>query len=76
MLGSACYIEGALSSLLFLAYEFADDFEAGVLANANCGGIYACTAEKNMYHVHRQGSYMSAHVLLSLLNELRESDKM
>ena len=40
MLGSACYIEGALSSLLFLAYEFADDFEAGVLANANCGGIY------------------------------------
>jgi len=27
-----------MSSLLYLAYEFADDFEAGVLANANCGG--------------------------------------
>ncbi|KAL4220406.1 hypothetical protein ACF0H5_020809 [Mactra antiquata] len=37
-LGSACYIEGAMSSMLFLAYEFADDFEGGVLANANCGG--------------------------------------
>ena len=38
MLGSACYIEGAMSSMLFLAYEFADDFEGGVLSNANCGG--------------------------------------
>ncbi|XP_012938972.1 uncharacterized protein LOC101845473 isoform X2 [Aplysia californica] len=37
-LGSACYIEGALSSLLFLALEFHNDFEGGVLANANCGG--------------------------------------
>ena len=26
-------------------------------------------------HVHR-GSYMSAHVLLNLLNELKKSDKM
>lgn len=39
-LGSSCYIEGAFSSMLFLAYEFADDFEAGVLANANCGGMF------------------------------------
>ena len=38
MLGSACYIEGAMSSMLLLALEFADDFEGGVLANANCGG--------------------------------------
>lgn len=38
MLGSACYIEGAMSSMLFLAFEFHDDFEEGVLANANCGG--------------------------------------
>lgn len=37
-LGSACYVEGAMSSMLFLAYEFADDFQAGVLNNANCGG--------------------------------------
>ena len=37
-LGSACYIEGALSSLLFLALEYHDDFQGGVLANANCGG--------------------------------------
>ena len=38
-LGSACYIEGAFSSMLFLALEFHDDFEGGVLANANCGGL-------------------------------------
>lgn len=44
-LGSACYIEGALSSMLFLALEFHDDYEGGVLANANCGGnilVYNC----------------------------------
>ena len=29
-----------MSSMLFLAHEFADDFEAGVLANANCGGKF------------------------------------
>ncbi|KAL3847271.1 hypothetical protein ACJMK2_018191 [Sinanodonta woodiana] len=38
MLGSACYIEGAMSSMLFIALEYADDFQGGVLANANCGG--------------------------------------
>ncbi|KAK3095925.1 hypothetical protein FSP39_020883 [Pinctada imbricata] len=37
-LGSACYIQGALSSMLFLALEFADDVNAGLLTNANCGG--------------------------------------
>ena len=39
MLGSACYIEGAMSSMLFLALEFHDDVLGGVLANANCGGM-------------------------------------
>ena len=39
MLGSACYVEGAMSSMLFLALEFHDDFMGGVLANANCGGM-------------------------------------
>ncbi|XP_052104411.1 uncharacterized protein LOC127737609 [Mytilus californianus] len=37
-LGSACYIEGALSSMMFLALEFADHPNEGLLANANCGG--------------------------------------
>ena len=37
-LGSACYIEGALSSLLLLSIGFHDDFTRGVLTNANCGG--------------------------------------
>ena len=38
-LGMACYIEGATASMLFLAREFHDNFEAGVLTNANCGGM-------------------------------------
>ena len=37
-LGSACYIQGALSSLLLLAAGFHDNFEQGVLTNTNCGG--------------------------------------
>ncbi|CAH1782170.1 unnamed protein product [Owenia fusiformis] len=37
-LGSACYIEGAMSSMLFLAQACHDDFEDGILMNANCGG--------------------------------------
>lgn len=40
-LGSACYIEGALSSMLLLAYVYADqpnNFKQALLMNANCGG--------------------------------------
>nr|XP_054771203.1 uncharacterized protein LOC129279118 [Lytechinus pictus] len=37
-LGLACYMKGAMTSMFFLAYEFHDDFEGGVLANTNCGG--------------------------------------
>ncbi|GFO45496.1 poly(ADP-ribose) glycohydrolase arh3 [Plakobranchus ocellatus] len=37
-LGSACYIEGAMKSLLLFALEFSEDFQNGVLTNANCGG--------------------------------------
>ena len=40
-LGMACYIQGALSSMMFLAYEFAEDFTEGVLTNTNCGGNVA-----------------------------------
>lgn len=38
MLGLACYIKGALSSLFYLAHEFHDDIQGGILANTNCGG--------------------------------------
>ena len=44
-LGSACYIEGALSSLLLLSIGFHDDFTRGVLTNANCGG------KRTKYHM-------------------------
>lgn len=36
--GMACYIDGSLPSTLYLAREFHDDLEAGLLTNANCGG--------------------------------------
>ncbi|XP_077988174.1 uncharacterized protein LOC144442670 [Glandiceps talaboti] len=37
-LGLACYMRGAFTSMFFLVYEFHNDFEGGVLTNANCGG--------------------------------------
>ncbi|XP_078694773.1 uncharacterized protein LOC144923808 isoform X1 [Branchiostoma floridae x Branchiostoma belcheri] len=36
--GLACYIRGSLTSLFFLAHEFHDDMEGGVLTNTNVGG--------------------------------------
>ncbi|XP_078614240.1 uncharacterized protein LOC144883528 isoform X2 [Branchiostoma floridae x Branchiostoma japonicum] len=36
--GLACYIKGSLTSLFFLAHEFHDDMEGGVLTNTNVGG--------------------------------------
>lgn len=38
VLGMACYIAGAMPSMLFLAHNFAGDIQQGVLTNANCGG--------------------------------------
>jgi ADP-ribosyl-[dinitrogen reductase] hydrolase len=35
---SACYIADAFPASLYLAWKYADDFEAGVIANANVGG--------------------------------------
>jgi ADP-ribosylglycohydrolase len=35
---TACYIEGAWPSVLYLAYRYAHDMQAGLLANANLGG--------------------------------------
>src|SRR5208283_3973626 len=34
----ACYIGDAFPASLYLAWKYADDFEAGVIANANVGG--------------------------------------
>ncbi len=34
----ACYIADAFPASLYLAWKYADDFEAGVVANANVGG--------------------------------------
>jgi len=36
--GLACYIKGALSTMMFIAHEFHDNFEGGVLCNVNVGG--------------------------------------
>ncbi|XP_051982433.1 uncharacterized protein LOC127643664 [Xyrauchen texanus] len=37
-LGLACYTQGALSSLFYLAYIFHNDVAGGILTNTNCGG--------------------------------------
>ena len=34
----ACYIAEAMPASLYLCWKYADDFEAGILANAMCGG--------------------------------------
>ncbi|XP_045555180.1 uncharacterized protein isoform X1 [Salmo salar] len=38
MLGNACYTQGALSSMFYLAHKFHSDPHGGILANTNCGG--------------------------------------
>jgi ADP-ribosylglycohydrolase len=38
MLSPACYIQDAFPAGLWLAWKYAGDFSAGVLANANVGG--------------------------------------
>lgn len=38
MFGMACYISDSFPNILYLAYKYAEDFEAGVLANTNAGG--------------------------------------
>jgi ADP-ribosylglycohydrolase len=35
---TACYIEGAWPSVLYLAYRYSTDMQAGLLANTNLGG--------------------------------------
>ena len=35
---SACYIEDAFAASLYLAWKYAGDFEAGIIANTNVGG--------------------------------------
>lgn len=37
-LSPACYINDAFPASLYLAWKYADDFEAGVIANTNVGG--------------------------------------
>lgn len=37
-LSPACYIDDAFPAALYLAWKYADDFEGGIIANANVGG--------------------------------------
>jgi len=37
-LSTACYIGDAMAASLYLAWKYADDFEAGLVANTNLGG--------------------------------------
>jgi ADP-ribosylglycohydrolase len=37
-LSPACYINDAFAASLYLSWKYADDFTAGLIANAHCGG--------------------------------------
>ncbi|MGA7216562.1 MAG: ADP-ribosylglycohydrolase family protein, partial [Terrimicrobiaceae bacterium] len=37
-LSAACYLPNAFKASLYLAWKYADDFEAAVVANTNAGG--------------------------------------
>jgi ADP-ribosyl-[dinitrogen reductase] hydrolase len=37
-LSAACYVPNAFKASLYLAWKYADNFEAGVIANTNAGG--------------------------------------
>lgn len=37
-LSPACYIKDAFAASLYLSWKYANDFEAGVIANTHCGG--------------------------------------
>lgn len=37
-LSSACYLPESFTASLYLAWKYADNFSAGILANAHCGG--------------------------------------
>jgi ADP-ribosylglycohydrolase len=34
----ACYLPESFTASLYLCWKYADDFSAGILANAHCGG--------------------------------------
>jgi ADP-ribosyl-[dinitrogen reductase] hydrolase len=38
ILSPACYIKDAFPAALYLSWKYAEDFSAGVIANAHCGG--------------------------------------
>ena len=37
-LSPACYIKDAFAASLYLSWKYADEFDAGLIANAHCGG--------------------------------------
>jgi ADP-ribosyl-[dinitrogen reductase] hydrolase len=37
-LSSACYLPESFTASLYLAWKYADDFTAGIIGNADCGG--------------------------------------
>ncbi|XP_069104508.1 uncharacterized protein [Argopecten irradians] len=87
-LGMACYIDGSMSSLLFLAAQFKDNFNTGVLMNANCGGenchrgaaLGALLGAASVYQGQsiqasfKDGLGSSREGLLEILKDLRSSN--
>ena len=71
LLSSACYIPDAFPAALYLAWRYADDFAAGVYANARCGG-------DNCHRGTVVGSLLGANAPMpnELLNGLAAHDRV
>jgi hypothetical protein len=59
---TACYIEDSFPSLLYLAYKYADDPEAALIANTNVGGenCHRCDGYSSF-----QNSFLSDELVLA-----------
>ncbi|XP_034534834.1 uncharacterized protein LOC117809381 [Notolabrus celidotus] len=74
-LGLACYNKGALSSLFYLAHEFHDDPQRGILANTNCGGENCNRGAALGALLGAGGSYSGAVVPQEWKDELRDAQE-
>ncbi|KAM8872681.1 uncharacterized protein ACB058_004536 isoform 1-T2 [Synchiropus picturatus] len=75
-LGLACYLEGALSSLFYLAYEFHDDPEGGILVNTNCGGENCNRGSGLGALLGAGGSYKGTFIPQKWKDEMRDAQEL
>ncbi|KAG1939282.1 uncharacterized protein LOC120459000 [Pimephales promelas] len=72
-LGLACYTQGALTSLFYLAYCFHDDVTEGILTNTNCGGENCNRGAALGALLGARAAYLGSAVPQTWKNELRDA---